>query len=191
MSSKQKVTIRGRTYDLADISDLTSIQSALVPENWNGRKADGVALFLSLQNMLALQLKRHLAANFKIICKTALEEGEDGGKAQVALAFGFTLDLTAPTVATIAAHKLGFSVKHETKGKPQTHDLSQGEFLDDDMNVVLNIKGFEEENAAPPEPDNIEKMPEADPAAGGDVTPENTPGDTAPAGKKKRNRKKD
>lgn len=180
---KQKVTIRGRTYDLNDIGDLASVQAVLVSENWPSKKSEGVMLFNSLQNMLSLQLKRHLAANFKTIMKTAVEEGEDAGKAQVSLAFNFTLDLTAPTVATIAAHKLSFSVKHETKGKPQTHDINQGEFIDDDMNVVLDIKGFAEENAAPPEPESI---PGQD--AEGNVTAESAPGDSE---SKKKRKKKD
>lgn len=185
----KKVTIRGRTYDLNDIGDLASVQSVLVSDNWPNRKSEGVMLFLSLQNMLSLQLKRHLAANFKTIMKTALEEGEDTSKASVSLAFNFTIDMTAPTVATIAAHKLSFSVKHETKGKPQTHDLSQGEFLDDDMNVVLDVKGFTEENAAPPpEPEAPEATaPLAGTDADGNVTAESQPGD-APA-KPKRKKK--
>lgn len=181
MKNSRKMTIRGRTYDLDDIGDLASIQSVLVPDNWTGRKADCVNLFLSMQNMLSLQLKRHLAANWKTIVKTAMEEGEDNNKAQVALGFTFTIDMTAPTVATIAAHKLSFSVKHETKGKPQTHDLSQGEFLDDDMNVVLDVKGFEKENAAPPDPEIPAATPEGDGAPA-------TPG--AEPEKKKRGRPK-
>jgi hypothetical protein len=184
---KQKVTIRGRTYDLNDIGDLASVQAVLVSENWPCRKSEGVQLFNSLQNMLSLQLKRHLAANFKTIMKTALEEGEDAGKAAVSLAFNFTLDLTAPTVATIAAHKLSFSVKHETKGKPQTHDINQGEFIDDDMNVVLDVKGFAEENATPPpEPEApaTDTIPGQD--AGGNITAESMPGDTEPKKKKKK-----
>ncbi len=189
----KKINIRGRQYDLDDIADLTSIQKVLVSDNWPGTAAEGVQYFLSIQNMLGLQFKRHLAANFKSLMKTAVEEGdENGGKAQVSAAFGFTIDMTAIQVATIAAHKLGFSVKHETKGKPQTHDLSQGEFLDDNMEVVLNVVQFEKENAAPPEPEP-EPEPAKDPAAGGDVTAENTPGD-APAKEKKkprRSKKKD
>ena len=184
----KKITIRGRQYDLNEIADLASIQNVLVAENWPLTKAEGVNLFLSLQNMLALQLKRHLAANFRTLMKTALEEGEEnGGKAQVSAAFAFTLDLTAPTIATISAHKLGFSVKHETKGKPQTYDLAQGEFLDDDMQVVMDVKGFEKENAAPPEPE----AGAPDPTAGGEVTPENTPGDTEAKPNKRRGKKSD
>ncbi len=189
MSKKPTVTIRGRTYNLDDVGDITSIQNILVSENWNGSKRDGVALFLSLQNMLSMQLKRHLAANFKMVMKTAMEEGaEERGKAQVALSFAFTIDMTAPTVATIAAHKLGFSVKHETKGKPQTHDLNQGEFLDEDMGVVFDVKGFEKENSAPPdEPQESPALPPAD--TDGEVTPESENDADTPPKKKKRAKK--
>lgn len=180
---KNKVTIRGRTYDLNDVGDLASIQAVLVSDNWPTKRADGVKLFLSLQNMLSLQLKRHLAANFKTIMKNALEEGAEGGTAEMSVNFGFTVDLTAPTVATISAHKLSFSVKHETKGKPQTYDLTQGEFIDDDMNVVLDVKGFEKENSAPPE-DALPPTTEE-----GDVTPETEPG-TPPAKKPRKPRAK-
>lgn len=195
-----KVTIRGRTYDLNDIDDLASIQNVLVSDNWPAKRSEGVRLFLSLQNMLSLQLKRHLAANFKMIMKTAMEEAESEGKAQVALAFNFAIDMTAPTVATIATHKLGYSIKHETKGKPMTHDLNQGEFLDDDMNLVLDVKGFQKENATPPpedEPEDpkVEKFPAGTPApvpgqdADGNVTAETQPGDTPPPKKASRKKK--
>lgn len=190
MSSK-KVTIRGRVYDLDDIADLKSIQAVLVPENWDAAPADCVRALLSYQNMLALQLKRHLAANWRMIAKTAMEErGEEGGTAQISIGFGFTLDLSAPTVATIVSHKLGFSVKHETKGKAQTHDINQGEFIDEDMNVVLDVKGFEKENATPEEKDDDNVVPMAmGQDSEGDVTPETAPGDTPPPAKK-RGRKK-
>jgi len=139
--SKITVTILGRTYDLSSPADLTSVQDMLVSDNWTETKADGVRLFLSLQNMLAAQLKRHLAANFKSIMKTAIEEGtghEDNPSA-VAITFAFTIDMSVPTIATISAHKLGFSVRHETKGQPQTHDMLQGEFLDEEMAVSINL----------------------------------------------------
>lgn len=188
MSSK--VTIRGRTYNIDDVDDLASIQSVLVSDNWPGKRSEGVRLFLSLQNMLSLQLKRHLAANFKSIMKAAFEEAENDGKAAVAIAYNFTIDMTAPTVATIAAHKIGYSIKHGTTGKPMTHDLNQGEFLDDDMSVVFDVKGFAKENNAPPEENNI--VPIAGTDAEGDVTAETLPGDTPPAAeKKKRKPKKD
>lgn len=159
MSSNKndKIHIRGRTYNLDDLSDLTSIQAVLVPDNWPTKKSEGVKHFISLRNMLCMQLSRHLAANFKIIAKTALEEGENGDPAQVNVGFGFTVDFTAPTVATISAHKLGFSMKHETKGKPVTHDVNQGEFLDVNMDVILDTKEFAKENDADDKP--------ADPAA--------------------------
>ncbi len=179
---KDKVTIRGRVYDLNDVADLASIQDVLVSDNWTGSKKDGVNLFLSLQNMVAFQLKRHFAANFKMVMKTAMEEAKSAeetgsdGKAQVTLGFSFTVDMTAPTVATLAAHKLSFSVKHETKGKAQTHDINQGEFLDDQMGVVLDIKGFAEENSTPADPEV--------PADPGDGT-----GPAATAPKKKRSKK--
>ena len=73
---KKTVLIRGRQYDLNQIEDLKSIQNVLVSDNWPGTKAEGVSLFLSLQNMLALQFKRHLAANFKTLMKAAFEEAE-------------------------------------------------------------------------------------------------------------------
>jgi len=177
--SKTKITIRGRSYDLKEIGDLAGLQKELVPDNWPTKKSEGVELFLSLQNMIALQLKRHLAANFKTILKTAIEQSDDGDKAAVNIGYTFTIDVTAPTVATISAHKLGFSVKHETKGKPQTHDLAQGEFLDEDMSIVFDVKGFEKENAEPP--------PEAPPEP---ETPE-APTEEKPKKKGKKDAKKD
>ncbi len=186
--SKKTVTIRGRTYDLDDISDLKSIQTVLVPDNWTtAHAADGVRLFLSLQNMLAMQLKRHLAANFKTLVKTAIEEGEDGAKQAVSVSYNFTIDVTAPTVATISANKLGFSARHETVGKAMTYDLNQGEFLDEDMAVILDVKGFEKENAEPPD-NQVPFVAGQDKE--GDVTPESSPSPDTPPPAKKRGRPK-
>lgn len=203
MAKKNKVTIRGKTYDLDDAADVVSIQNALVPDNWPIKKADCVRLFLSLQNMLALQLKRHLAANFKRIIKTALEEAEDNnGAAREAVSFGFEIDVTAPQVAAITKLKMSYSAKYSTEGKPQTHDLNQGEFLDDDMSVVFDVKSVETEKSDAAEEEKkkeaadkksaiVEKFPDApDPVAGGDVTAENTPGDAPPVDKKPRRPKK-
>lgn len=190
MSSK--VTIRGRTYNLDDVDDLASIQAVLVSDNWPGKRSEGVRLFLSLQNMLSLQLKRHLAANFKSIMKAAFEEAEGDGKAAVAIAYNFTIDMTAPTVATIAAHKIGYSIKHGTTGKPMTHDLNQGEFLDNDMSVVFDVNGFAKENSAPPAeepPDDGKVVQLAGQTPEGDVTAETVPGDTPPPAKKTRKKK--
>lgn len=157
MSSGNKVTIRGKVYDLDDIGDVIAVQSALVPENWPIKKADCVKVFISLQNMLAFEFKRHLAANWKAICKAIQEEAnEPGGVARLAVAFNFEVDQTAPTVAAFSKSKMSFSVKHSTEGKPRTHDINQGEFLGDDLSVVLDVKGFARE-AAEPEPKAEEK----------------------------------
>ena len=181
---KTTITIRGKSYNMDDLQDAVSIQKALVPDNWPLEKSAGVKLFLSLQNMLALQLKRHLAANFKRILRNAFEEAEDeGGKAAQAVSFTFEIDVTAPQVAAITKLKMAGSSKFLTTGKPVTHDLTQGEFLDENLGVVLDVKGFAEEQATPPEE---EKPEEKDPAAGADVTAENTPGD---APKPKRGKK--
>lgn len=180
----KKFTIRGKTYDLADAADLVSIQNALVPDNWPGKKADCVRLFLALQEMLALQIRRHFAANFKQLAKSAIEESEDGGSARIGSTFAFEIDLTSPLVAALTKLKMSFSVKHGTEGKPQTFDLTQGELpLDgDDMSQVLNPKSLADESAEKEkEGGKVETFPagEAPPAGEGDVTPENTPGDEA------------
>jgi hypothetical protein len=190
MSKKNQVTIRGKTYDLDDAADLVSIQNALVPDNWPIKKADAVRLFLSLQNMLALQLKRHLAANFKGLIKAAIEEGEEAGAAKIGASFAFEIDVTAPQVAALTKLKLSFSVKHGTEGKPQTHDLTQGEFLDDDLSVVFDVKSLEKEKDEKPAPANEPPPIPADPLAGGDVTAENLPGDAPKVDKPRRGAKK-
>lgn len=164
----KKLTIRGKVYDLDDVSDVVSIQSALVPENWPIKKADAVRLFLSLQNMLALEFKRHLAANFKGIVKSAIEQGDEpGGTASTAVSFAFEINVTAPQVAAINKTKMSFSVRHSTEGKPKTHDLNQGEFLNDDLGVVLDVKSLAEEakQETPPTPEESQTPP------GGEAAP--------------------
>jgi len=181
----KKLTIRGKTYDMDDLQDSVAIQNVLVPDNWPLKKAAGVSLFLSLQNMLALELKRHLAANFKRITRNAFEEAEsDGGKAVQGVSFSFEIDMTAPQVAAITKIKLGGSAKFGTTGKPRTHDLTQGEFLADDLSVVLDVKGFREEQATPPDEPEAPPSEPAPGPAGGDVTPENTPPDLPPKPKR-------
>lgn len=187
MSSK-KFTIRGRTYNLEDAADLVSIQNVLAPENWPGKKGDAVRLFLALQEMLALQVRRHFAANFKTLAKTALEEGAEGGSARIGATFAFEVDFTSPLVAALTKIKMNFSVKHGTEGKPQTHDLTQGELpLDgDDMTAVFETKKLTEEKKDDPPAGDTAPTP---PDSAGDVTPENTPGDTAPTPPATRSRK--
>lgn len=185
----EKVTIRGKTYDLNEVSDLVSIQSALVPENWPTKKADGVRYFLSLQNMLALEFKRHLAANFKKIAKNAFEDGEEpGGVATAGVGFKFEVNFTVPQVVAIGKTGMSFSTTTKTEGKPKTHDLNQGEFLDDDLSVVLDTKGFAKEEETPPAPAEPEHS-ETPPAAGADGEPAPAGTDTA-VDKKKRKKKK-
>lgn len=190
----KKFTIRGKTYDLADAADLVSIQNALVPDNWPGKKSDCVRLFLALQEMLALQIRRHFAANFKQLAKSAIEESEDGGSARIGSTFAFEIDLTSPLVAALTKLKMSFSVKHGTEGKPQTFDLTQGELpLDgDDMSQVLNPRSLTDETTKEEKGDggSVEKFPAGEtPSGDGEVTPENTPGD-APAAQRKRGRPK-
>jgi hypothetical protein len=192
----KKFTIRGKTYDLEDAADLVSVQNALSPENWPGKRADAVRLFLALQSMLAHQLSRHFAANFKKLASTAIEEGADGGAQKIGATFTFEIDFTSPLVAAITKLKMGYSVRHGTEGKPQTHDLTQGELpLDiDDMSQVLNPKSLAEEAAAVEEEEAKEKaavLPIETPPDAGEVTPENTPGDPPPPAARRRHRKKD
>lgn len=201
---KQKVTIRNKVFDLDDAADLVSIQNALVPDNWPAKKAEAVRLFISLQNMLAKKFKQHFAANFKGLMKSAVEEGEDGGAARISATFKFEIDVTVPQVAALSKNALNYSVKHGTEGKPQTHDLTQGEFLDENDDVVLDTHALEAENAqiaeeekaklkaeakAEKEKGKVEAFPPSAAGAGADVTPENTPGDK-PVDKKPKRAKK-
>lgn len=167
MSSKtKKITIRGQTYNLEDVQDLVEIQGVLVPDNWPTKPAECVRLFISTQKMLALEFSRHLAANWKAICKAAQEEAAEGGKAELPISFAFTLDQSAPSVAALTKLKMSFSVRHETTGKPKTHDTNQGEFLDDDLGVVLDVGSVAAESAPPPEPETP-----AEPEAGSGEAP--------------------
>jgi len=197
MAKQNKVTIRGKTYDLDDAADIVSIQNALVPPNWPLKRPDAVRLFVSLQNMAALQFKRHFAANFKGLLKAALEEGEDSGSAKIAANFGFEIDVTAPQVAALTKLGLKYSVKHGTTGKPQTHDLTQGEFLDDDGSVVVSDADLDKEKKDAEEAEEKAKIEQAKldaeaaaAGAGGDITAENQPGDAPAVDKPKRKRKK-
>lgn len=152
MATKTKVTIGGKAVDLEDVGDLAKVQATLVPANWPTTKRDCVRLFLTVQEMLKLQLARHLAFNWKNICKVTQEEAADGNPAKCKLTFSFELDQSAPSVAAIAGLGLSYSVKFGTKGKPQTCDINQADLFDgDDVGTALNVESLEAENAPPVE----------------------------------------
>lgn len=136
--NNSKVMVAGKPVDLDKLEEVTALQSQLLPANWPVNKRDGVRLFLSLQEMAALEFKRHLAHNFKQILKTAFEQQADGEGARVSVGFSIELDFTAPSVAAFAKTKMSFSHKFSTEGKPKTHDINQGEFLDSSLSVVLD-----------------------------------------------------
>lgn len=194
--SKRTVTIRGRTYNMDDAADLVSVQSVLIPDEWPGKRGDGVRLFNALQEMLALQLRRHFAANFKQLARAAIDEGADGGAAKIGATFAFEVDFTSPMVAALTKLKMSFSVRHGTEGKPQTYDLTQGELPleGDDMSVVFDVKSLvtEAQEATPPA---TGPAPNELPATGGDGgtdTPpsgDGTQGDATTPPKRKRGKK--
>jgi hypothetical protein len=128
-----KVTVSGRQYDMGDLADATAIQAVLVPDNWKAGKADCVRLMLSMQEMLAFQLKKHLAHNWNRMCKTIRENIEESAKdgATLGVTFKFTMDQSVPTVAAIRDHAMSFSAKYGSTGRPQTHDIAQGDFFGD------------------------------------------------------------
>lgn len=187
MATKSKVIIGGKPVDLDKLEELAQVQAQLVPDNWPMSKREGVRLFLSLQDMAALEFRRHLAHNFKTIVKTALEEKEDGNAPRVAVAFTVEVDLTAPNVAALAKIKMSFSRKFTTEGKPKTHDINQGDFLDEGLNVVLNQQSLADEMKPEPEAPKPEKAPKEKPAKqdkGGNVVPLPGAKKPAPAAKK-------
>lgn len=154
MATQKKVTVNGRPYDMDKLEDVASLQALLVPANFGAPKKDGVRLFLSLQNMTAVEWKRHLAHNFSKILATAQDQRDDNEPAVVSVAFSCEINLTALTVAAIGKPQMSFSRKFKTQGKPKTHDINQGEFLDDDLTVVLDVGALDKEMA--PEP-KVEK----------------------------------
>jgi hypothetical protein len=115
-----------------------------------------------------------LAANFKTITKACQEDAVESGSAKLGVTFTFEIDQTSPLVAAITKLGMGFSVKHGTKGKAQTFDLTQGELpLDgEDMSEVLDTRSLAkeaEESAAPattelPTPGGDEPPPSVDTA---------------------------
>ncbi|MGB8296387.1 MAG: hypothetical protein WCG85_13250 [Polyangia bacterium] len=123
-----KITIGGREFDLSQAEDAIAVEANLVPANWPTSPAECVRLFTATTEMLTYQLKRHLGANWQKICKQTQEELADGNPGRIQIGFAFELDQSAPTVAAIAEHSLGFSVAHKTKGKPQSYDINQGTF---------------------------------------------------------------
>lgn len=169
MNKKRKVTLAGRTYDPDDLQESKKLQAQMVPDNWPGTRGECVRLYLSTAEMLAFQLKRHLAGNWKNACRASQEEGTSGGKARIGLTFKFELDHTAPSVVAITAIGMGGNMKFGTKGKPLTHDLNQGDFFED-LGEATDIDALAAEQA-PAEPPPTEAPP-----AEGEAPPEEKAG---------------
>lgn len=156
MSTKSVIKIGDREYDMSEIADVAQLQATLVPDNWPGNKADCVRLFLQTSELLAFQFKRHLAHNWLKLCKTARESADEGDPAKIKAGFAFELDQSAPLVAAITKCKMSFSATHSTESKPITRDITQGEFLGDDMSVILDTKALDREMAPEPKADKPE-----------------------------------
>lgn len=154
--NKTKVTVGGKTVDLDKLEELAQVQAILLPENWPIAKRDGVRLFLNLQDMAAHEFKRHLAHNFKKIVRAALEQQADGDGAEITVSFSLPMNFSALTVAALGETKLSGSQKFGSKGKAKSHDLNQGDFLED-LEEVLNTESLN----PPPPPE-----PEPEPTAG-------------------------
>lgn len=148
-----KITIKGKTYDLEDPSDLAKVQAILVPTNWPTAKKDCIRAFQATAAMLCADLVRSLAFNWKNLSKIAGEEAAEGGKATVSCAFGFEIDQTAPTVAAIGGQKLSYSAKFSTKMKPRLVDLNQTELFDKltEGDEALDLDSLNEPAEPPPE----------------------------------------
>lgn len=157
MSTRTVIKIGDREYDLSEIADVAQLQATLVPDNWPGNKADCVRLFLQTSELLAFQFKRHLAHNWLKLCKTARESADEGDPAKIKAGFNFELDQSAPLVAAITKCKMSFSATHSTESKPITRDITQGEFLGDDMSVILDTAALDREMAPAPKEEKKEE----------------------------------
>lgn len=145
-----KVVLNGKTYDYDKLEDVAQLQSILLPPDWPIAKRDGVRLFLNLREMLTHEFQRHFAANFKKVVRSALEQKDDGEDPIVALAFGFDVNLSALTLASIGKTKFGGSQKFSTTGSAKSHDINQGDFLAD-LSETLDTAKLEAEGAPPVE----------------------------------------
>ena len=158
-----RVVLGSREYNLGDPEDALLASKILVPPNWPTAASDCVAVFVATVEMLQVQLKRHLAKNWPKICKQAQEnlvEEEDG---TVSLSFKFSLDQSAPNTATVGENSLSYSVSHKTTGRPVSHDIAQGDWIED----LANETEIGAEDPPPP----AETSPETQPLPLGDGTP--------------------
>lgn len=164
--TKMTVTVGGKTVDMDRLEELAQLQATLLPDNWPIAKRDGVRLFLNLQDMAAHEFKRHLAANFKKIVRAALEQQADGEGAEITVGFKLPMNFSALTVAALGETAMSGSQKFGTKGKAKTHDLNQGDFLED-LDEVLDTESLTapKEEDAPDAPGDSPAPPE-DPTPG-------------------------
>jgi hypothetical protein len=126
----QLIRIADKSYDLANPSEQAEALTQLVPLDWPGEGVDCLKLFQATTEMLCLKLRRHLARNWRNICRTSIREMEDDNPAKVPITFAFEIDQTVLTTAAISKHVMSFSMKYKSKGRPETCDIKQTDFLD-------------------------------------------------------------
>lgn len=179
MAKKNQVIVGGKPVDMDKLEELAQLQATLLPDNWPIAKRDGVRLFLNLQDMAAHEFKRHLAANFKKIVRAALEQQADGEGAEITVSFKLPMNFSALTVAALGETAMSGSQKFGTKGKAKTHDLNQGDFLEN-LDEVLDTESL----TAPKDEEDGQTTTETAPPDG---TP--TPGEEQGHKGKKRGKK--
>jgi hypothetical protein len=165
MATKTTITVAGKSVDMDKLEEVAQLQAIILPDSWPISKRDGVRLFLNLQEMVAHELKRHLAHNFSKIVKTAMEQQAENEGAEVSVGFAFTINLSALTVAALGKTKMSFSHKFSTEGKAKAHDISQGDFLDN-MENALDTGSLDAETAPEKKEEPKDGEPPADPTAG-------------------------
>jgi len=151
MATNKKVVVGGKTVDIEKLEELAQLQAQLLPDNWPIAKREGVRLFLNTQEMAVHEFKRHLARNYRLIVKVALEQQAENEGAEVTVGFSFDLNFSALSVAAIGKNKMSFSQKFSSEGKPKAHDINQGDFmgeLSEELDPASLAREEEEDRAA-------------------------------------------
>jgi hypothetical protein len=139
---KTSIDVGAEVLDLNQPADKEKAISLLVSANYPASPDECLQVFAAVADILCFALRKTVASNWRNICHVAADQAQVGGGAVVPIGVGFTIDLSAPSVAAVSKFKLHFGSKFSSTARPQTCDVNQG-----DLELVA-----ENGDGEPPEP---------------------------------------
>jgi hypothetical protein len=146
---KTMIDVGSETLDLNIPADKEKAIALLVSANYPASPDECLQVFAAVEDILCFALRKTVASNWRNICHVAADQAQVGGGAVVPVGVGFTIDLSAPSVAAVSKFKLHFGSKFSSTARPQTCDVNQGD-------LELITENGDGEPAAAVAPEDVE-----------------------------------